>query len=689
LRQAVALLAAAVDEVVAGLRTNQFAAEFHLETPSPLGPIILGGAGRNIYTNEAFLIVDTGGDDRYENSAGGANGLAGRPVAIVIDLAGNDEYVARHSVAQGAGVFGVGLLVDGGGDDVFAAKHLAQGAGLFGAGILAAGPGRQTFAADSVAQGAASFGLGILWQRGGNSTYRANQMAQGFGSVAGRGLLLDAAGNDLYYAGGRESCPWLPGQYFSLAQGFGYGLRPFAGGGTGILGDLTGDDRYVADVYGQGASYWYAAGMLLDGAGHDAYQLYQYGQGAGIHLSSGVLLDAAGDDHYSAQAIAQGGAHDYSVGVLWDRAGDDRYSAASTAQGAALNNSFALLRDDAGADFYAGRDPRQTQAAGHDGGKREYGAVALLLDLGGVDVYSPSQTNNTLWLKPWHGAGLDTEWKQGGMEEWRVGGLEDWQRGEAARRTYRPVDAQHPVERLLRRATSDKPDAGQAWAELKQSGPSTLPYLLSRLDSPNVLVQAKTEELIDHLGTNAVPFLIAGLEAAPNDEVARLCCYFLARFEAATNAIPRVLPLLARDKTRPVALYTLGHLRARAAVAPAVAALREERELARLRAAQALGRIGDRQAVPALLAALDDELWTVRYAAQDALVALGRSSLGPLRAAWAKAPPRARPHLLDALAKLGDRRAVAWAEQFYAQDDPLVRTARRNQLRALLATARR
>ena len=53
-------------------------------------------------------------------------------------------------------------------------------------------------------------------------------------------------------------------------------MRPFAGGGVGILCDLKGYDRYIADVYGQGASYWYSTGLLLDAEGDDIYRAYQY-----------------------------------------------------------------------------------------------------------------------------------------------------------------------------------------------------------------------------------------------------------------------------------------------------------------------------------------------------------------------------------------------------------------------------
>jgi hypothetical protein len=257
-------LSSAVDSAIADLRTNTFTEEFQIETDTPLGKIIVGGVGHNVYTNDAFLIIDTGGDDTYLNSAGGANGLVGRPISIVIDLGGNDQFISQRGFSQGSGVFGIGILAALGSNCTFQAKHLSQGAGFFGCGLLMTGFGNQTFEGDTFCQGAGMFGAGILWQRGGDTRYKAAQMAQGFGGTSGIGLLLDESGNDTYVAGGKYPCGWLPNHYFSLSQGFGYGMRPFAGGGIGILCDLKGDDHYVADVYGQGASYWYSVGLLLD-----------------------------------------------------------------------------------------------------------------------------------------------------------------------------------------------------------------------------------------------------------------------------------------------------------------------------------------------------------------------------------------------------------------------------------------
>ena len=95
-----------------------------------------------------------------------------------------------------------------------------------------------------------------------------------------------------------------------------------------------------------------------------------------------------------------------------------------------------------------------------------------------------------------------------------------------------------------------------------------------------------------------------------------------------------------------------------------------------------------KEALPHLLAALDDEMWDVRYAAEDALVGFGKRSIGPLRSAFAKADARARPHMIEALAKLGDSRALVWTRLEYQDDDPLFRAAMEKQVAEQLAAAR-
>ena len=137
--------------------------------------------------------------------------------------------------------------------------------------------------------------------------------------------------------------------------------------------------------------------------------MYQYGQGCGIHLSLGLLADGAGDDLYTGYILAQGAAHDYAVGMLFDHAGNDTYTADHHAQGRALNNAFAVLVDRAGDDAYFGRQRDLTQGIGNTGGFRDYGSLALLLDLGGADLYSGGFSNRMITLRPLFGAVLDDE----------------------------------------------------------------------------------------------------------------------------------------------------------------------------------------------------------------------------------------------------------------------------------------
>lgn len=700
-RRAALMVCRAVDEALVLLKGQPVGGEFQMSADTALGKVVCGGTGRNTYEEEAFLIVDLGGDDVYRCRAGLGSVILGRPISVVIDVAGNDHYVSRANFSQGAGVFGIGVLADESGDDVYAAGHVSQGAGVFGCGLLADRGGNDLFEADSLGQGAGMFGWGLLWQQNGDTRYGVRCLGQGASGAGGMGWLLDGQGNDVYVAGGERPCSWLPGQHFSMSQGFSIGMRPFAGGGTAVLCDLDGQDRYVADVYGQGAGYWYGVGMLIDAGGNDFYQAYQYAQGAGIHLSAGMLADLAGDDQYSAQAICQGGAHDYGVGMLVDRAGNDRYMAATTAQGSAIYNSVGLLLDRAGDDFYAGRDPRQSQAAGHDGGKREYGSIGLMIDMAGGDAYSQGQTNNAAWLKPFHGAGIDIEGTN------ILAGAEalTWLRDEvkkpgddatkpASWRGFIRANPDLPVEKLLRRSTSDRPDAREAWEELKRGGMDSLRYLVTRLDSPAVMVRVKTEELVDALGTNSVPVLVEGLNNE-SLEVRRGCSVLLARFgdDAATRnrsgdrVIPALMKLADNDETLASALYALGHWRAGDAMGTATNALRHEKELVRLRAAQTLGRVGDRRAMADLVRALDDEMWTVRYAAETALVAMGHEARGPLRRAFGTASIRSKPHIVAGLAKLGDRRALTWARTLWRDDDAAWRTARMRELESYMAAS--
>ena len=406
-------LASAMDDAIEMLkgippeRLNQMTGRL-LYATTPYGPVIINGSQDDAYNEDALLIIDLGGNDRYLNHAGGSvNGIS-----VLIDLSGDDYYASNKKFSQGAGLFGIGILADLSGSDTYQSGSFSQGAGLFGIGILVdSGPGNDTFSADTFCQGSGGWGIGILSDKLGDTKYCSRTFSQGLGYTLGAGALIDYAGDDYYISTGtiQNDRP------YSMSQGFGQGTRPIASGGVGTLIDYQGNDHYSAYFYAQGCAYWYGLGILIDNNGNDRYDAQVYAQGCGIHLSTGVLIDRNGTDFYNCTygGNAQGAAHDLAVGILVDKNGTDTYVGKGNNQGSAITNSFALFIDDSGDDVY------YTSAKGGQGlggSARSYGSMGIFLDLGGNDFYSEQYLNedakagnNKKWLRGDKGVGIDTE----------------------------------------------------------------------------------------------------------------------------------------------------------------------------------------------------------------------------------------------------------------------------------------
>ncbi len=398
----------AVQELSSGLAGARDWPDELLVRTSRWGRIVIGTPGDDRHEGPAFLVIDPAGDDTYSGAIGAANGLHDMPFAAIIDLAGDDHYDSDELLGVGAALWGIAVVMDEAGNDTVRGAFMGAGASLYGAAWYEDHAGDDTYRHRVYAQGAGIAGFAFHLDHSGNDVYEVGLCGQAYSGVMGWGLLLDAQGNDRYLAGNwKKDHERNDDRYLSLSQGFSIGLRPHAGGGVAALVDLAGNDTYVADIYGQGVSYYYSAGFLLDASGNDRYAMYQYGQGCGIHLSLGLLADGAGDDHYDGYILSQGAAHDYAVGMFFEQAGNDTYTADHHAQGRALNNAFALLVDRAGEDAYFGRQRAGSQGIGNSGGDRDYGSLALLLDLGGTDIYSGGFSNNVITLRPLYGAVYD------------------------------------------------------------------------------------------------------------------------------------------------------------------------------------------------------------------------------------------------------------------------------------------
>lgn len=431
---------------------------------TPIGAIVLGGPGDDTYAEghlaeTSALFVDTGGNDTYQVPI--AAGRRFNPISLAVELGGQDHYgyvevpsildkptrppadaagrsnqlgTAGQTMSrvgrQGSGVLGIGLLWDLGTDaDEYHSLALSQGAASVGVGVLFDAGGDDHYVAESTSQGSAIWGIGALIDATGVDEYRTFYASQGFGYVRGVGLLVDGAGNDIYFADPGDPAvggdplylsAQLPSEgNTSFCQGAGFGRRDdatqlYMGGGAGVLFDRAGDDQYTASVFAQGTGYWLGFGMLLDQAGNDAYKGLWYVQGAAAHFAIGVQIDRAGNDHYNEdfpiRATSIGVGHDFSGALHLDLGGDDDYKAPGLSLGCGNSQGIGGVINLGGTDHYGplGSNTYGCASIGHDPPfdttRDTRPTIGIFVDANGTDVYdlptdAPAAADGATWKK--------------------------------------------------------------------------------------------------------------------------------------------------------------------------------------------------------------------------------------------------------------------------------------------------
>ena len=362
---------------------------------TPYGKILIAGRNSNIHSKNYAVIYDLGGDDLYFNNQGASvPGII--PTSVFVDFSGNDAYESTDTLSQGGGNLGVGILVDLAGNDQYIGIRNVQGAAFGGLGILIDQSGSDIYRAMAMAQGVSFFGAGILVDKAGNDRYEAHRNAQAVGFVKGVGILSDLEGDDSYYCkGSKQTAYKTRGHFQGWCQGMGFGIRPYASGGTGVLYDQAGRDRFEAGTFAQGGGYYYALGIFAnDGNDNDLYIGTRYAQGFGVHQALGAFIEAGGNDVYRTRmAVAQGLAWDEALGLFIDEAGNDNYNGGSSfSLGAAAHNSICMFLDRSGDDKYI--SPRTALATNNSyhGGT----SLTVFIDEGkGRDTYVKRNNNTT------------------------------------------------------------------------------------------------------------------------------------------------------------------------------------------------------------------------------------------------------------------------------------------------------
>ncbi|MDP8226463.1 MAG: HEAT repeat domain-containing protein [Candidatus Celaenobacter polaris] len=391
--------------------------------------IVIRGVGDDVYTKDAHLLIDIGGDDVYHNNAGGCRSSF-EEIAVCIDHGGNDRYETPNDLyVQGFGFLGCGFLADFKGNDIYDAKHFAQGSGVCGVGVLWDGSGFDTYSAHAFCQGAGMFGLGMLLDDSGEDLYNCATLGQGGATTLGMGILSDLNGDDRYYLAIDESKDKL-GNLAGYGQGGALSFRNYpwrkkltAYGGAGLLFDADGNDRYWTKGWcDQGSSYIMSLGALVDQSGNDHYTA-NTGQGSGIHITNAILIDKDGHDIYEGGFRAGGSGGDRSAGFFIDYAGNDIYRSRTSSYGTGVKPmSYSLFIDYKGEDTYICSEPKNEITFNN---WQSFGGVwpesepynwplAICMDLGGEDDYQVRYHENNCERSSFgHGIFLDTEWSCG------------------------------------------------------------------------------------------------------------------------------------------------------------------------------------------------------------------------------------------------------------------------------------
>jgi archaellum component FlaG (FlaF/FlaG flagellin family) len=384
-------------------------------TAAPIGlapylGVELSTTNANTYSQDFWLLIDAGGNDTYNNNAGGGttrwSTTSAIAAAALVDLGGSDLYRGRTGPETGgdigAGWIGNGFLLDAGGSDTFnpdASNNGKTGAGVLGSGFLMATSGGtgQIFGTNTYTfrnlnfygqpsliggHGGAALGAGTLidtWIADGftastSRTADPGSAMNGGGQLPGAGFLLSALGDATYSAAG---------------HGANGGAHL---GGSGLLLDGAGNDDFIAGSVGSNGGSYAGVGFLFDALGADTFDARSDGtNGGGAIGGVGLLVDSQGSDTYLAQARGTNGGGGVvpsivggagGAGFLVDGGGSNSYSAhdIGTNGGAELGTGLMVDLATSGTTAYTARGD------GTNGGG--WAGVGFLLDAGGSDTYT-------------------------------------------------------------------------------------------------------------------------------------------------------------------------------------------------------------------------------------------------------------------------------------------------------------
>lgn len=649
------------ERLVKVYKQEKFNLQNTLEVKTEFGKIAFGTKGSDLFEGNYFLILDCGGSDTYRFSEKSDKFQNTK----IFDASGNDFYESQN-YGLGSGFFGLGILIDENGDDTYKSLSFSQGSGIFGIGILTDKNGNDVFSGDTCVQGAGFFGIGLLWDFNGTDTYKSEIFSQAFGGVKGFGGLFDKSGNDFYLPGGKYvDVLRYEARFEFLGQGFGFGIRPLASGGIGILADSLGNDTYRSDIFGQGSAYWFALGGIVDFGGNDTYSSHQYAQGSGVHFAFGSLHDYSGTDNYISYGVSQGCGHDFAFGGLLDLKGEDSYVCHDLSQGGGNADAISFFCDAEGKDGYL---QKKRNTLGYSDRRRDFGMIGLFFDLGGTDTYTQLiGAENSTWIHSTYGYGVDKETLK-----------ESPKIKEALKDS---VKLETELEKLFIQASTPlhkfQKDVQPAREKIIEIGLEAMPFLVSKFDtfSPR---EAWALRLVIPKIKGSEGFLNEVLKENDKTKIG-LAIYILGEIgkEESVEFLEK-MALHENWKIRDVTATALGKIKSLKAEKTLQKLCTDENFLVRKSATLGLGRIKAQKSTELLLTLLQDESQTVRHQAERSLAMTFEFSkkvvLKKLKSE--SLSERAKLHLIGVLELVGKdcpKKGRKILEKFLKSENELVR----------------
>ncbi len=218
----------------------------------------------------------------------------------------------------------------------------------------------------------------------------------------------------------------------------------------------------------------------------------------------------------------------------------------------------------------------------------------------------------------------------------RLSHSRNWRRRQRAA-TYLPYIAiNHVIIPPLLRALEDKSlmvrfSAAHSLAKIKAIE-ATVP-ILEQLSAPAQWPAARTIEIINEMGCEAIPILLHYLAQPSPKNDGKVFAISALGLQRARQAIPLILAYLSSpDKElRIQSAKALGNIGGLEAVTALCDSMRDSAWEVRALSASSLGLLKADRAIAALAGALGDSVWWVRYNSADALAELGQKGITALK----------------------------------------------------------